>query len=165
MSNVVIHQTRNESVQRMFKNLKVNKVKYGGVKKQVNIAETKPALNKANSTPYDESLNKSASYAKRFQLKNHANKTMKLNDKWDEELQNIILQQKSKNAKMNIDNKNHASSNKMTKQRSKNDLKSQNEFENLDEQKQESAPEDIAAKGYNSKTKIVEYFNNSRRLS
>lgn len=145
--------------------MKVNKIKYGGVRKHINIADSKPALNKTNSTPNDESLNKSATYAKRFQLKYHGNKTMKLHDKLDEELQNIILHQKTKNAKMNLDNKNMGINSKLTKQKSKNDIKYQNQGGKTLENKGDHLSGDIFVKDFNSNTKIAEYFNNSRRLS
>ena len=45
-SKVIIHQTRNESVQRMFKNLKVKKAYKGGIKKQIDISDSNPVLSK-----------------------------------------------------------------------------------------------------------------------
>ena len=88
---------------------------------------------------------------------------MKLNDKREEELQNLILQQKNKNARIHMENKNAYLNNKYSKQKDKSDRNNQNEivnyFENNGDQQQNIFKNDF------NNTKIAEYFQNSRRLS
>lgn len=94
-SNIMVHQTRNESVKRMFKNFNRTKAKLANIRKNIDISGPKPNIKQENFE-VDKLNNKDNSYMGSKSKLKPSNRKNYQESKQSEDL-NRLLFQKSKN--------------------------------------------------------------------
>lgn len=152
-NNVVVHQARNESVKRMFKNLNRTRAKLTSIRKQVDISGSKTNIKQEKGGVNTSSNSQDNSYL--------ANKTQKYSNtlkKEGDELNRLLFENSSK-----VNNYMQPEGQIMVHQtKAKKEPNTRIEMVNSSKSKKQN--QNLTSKEVNN-SKLGDYYENSRRIS
>jgi hypothetical protein len=152
-NNVIVHQARNESVKRMFKNLNRTRAKLASIRKQVDISGSNQNIKQEKDGVNDSNNYQNKSYLAKSQQKN--NRALKRDA---DELDRLLFEKSNK-----ISNYMKAEGQIMV-----NETKAKKEpntrIEMVNSSKSNKQSQNLTSKEVNN-SKLVDYFENSRRIS
>lgn len=158
-NNVVVHNARNESVQRMFKNLNRTRAKLTSIRKQVDISGSKPNLKQEKAT-----VNKSGNSQNNSYMSHKQKIVNKSNNQPVDDLEKMLFE-KSITYKRNHNPKNMTEGQIMVnKTKAKKEPKTRIEMREPNKLNQEIEDFIISSKDVNKK-KLTDYFESSHHGS
>lgn len=161
-NNVVIHQARNESVKRMFKNFNKTKSTLTSIRKQINISGSKPEI-KQDKPEIDKSLsstNNSYMGRKSYKPSTRINYEEKLEDN-----ANTNLSQKPKNIEYKHSKLNSEGQITVNETKAKKEPKTKIEMVKSSNHRGDQLEVSDYYAREKSNPKIVDYFESARRIS